>query len=384
MLGVKRRLRRYVTGDETKRVRDHLREKSRKPHNAKLLDKISFTIGVLNISICQYFVCSLPRSFWLWYSLVIPVLLYSRMAHFKPKGWHYFLLDFCYFTLFCSFLHLYAFPQSALLFRVFFVYANGPLAWAIVLWRNSFVFHDYDKITSVYIHLLPSILTFTEKWFKDPLPDSHPSLATSDYLAATLGYVFWQLGYYLKTEFMDKTKLDLNPNLLTSLRWMSRDEKNFAAKKVLTLCRAVGLFQRKEKYDPTTLKTKAVFMTTQLVYTLLTFVPTYFLYLCRELHAAFICLIMTVSIFYGASYYIEIFAERYHLQFQDEQSVRDFAHSAVADALDSMQPDKGERYENRPVVNASPLLLVQEAANELANSMLSAMRDGMGTPESCD
>ena len=264
------------------------------------------------------------------------------------------------------------------------MYANGPLAWAIVLWRNSFVFHDYDKITSVYIHLLPSILTFTEKWFKDPLPDSHPSLATSDYLAATLGYVFWQLGYYLKTEFMDKTKLDLNPNLLTSLRWMSRDEKNFAAKKVLTLCRAVGLFQRKEKYDPTTLKTKAVFMTTQLVYTLLTFVPTYFLYLCRELHAAFICLIMTVSIFYGASYYIEIFAERYHLQFQDEQSVRDFAHSAVADALDSMQPDKGERYENRPVVNASPLLLVQEAANELANSMLSAMRDGMGTPESCD
>lgn len=35
--------------------------------------------------------------------------------------------------------------------------SNGPLLWAIITWRNSLVFHDLDKITSVMIHAFPPI-----------------------------------------------------------------------------------------------------------------------------------------------------------------------------------------------------------------------------------
>ena len=39
-----------------------------------------------------------------------------------------------------------------------FVLSMGPLVWAIVIWRNSLVFHSFDKVTSVFIHLLPALL----------------------------------------------------------------------------------------------------------------------------------------------------------------------------------------------------------------------------------
>jgi len=43
---------------------------------------------------------------------------------------------------------------------VMFGIANGPLAWATYIFRNSLVFHDVDKMTSVYIHVLPLFLTY--------------------------------------------------------------------------------------------------------------------------------------------------------------------------------------------------------------------------------
>ena len=43
---------------------------------------------------------------------------------------------------------------------VMFGIANGPLALATYIFRNSLVFHDVDKMTSVYIHVLPLFLTY--------------------------------------------------------------------------------------------------------------------------------------------------------------------------------------------------------------------------------
>lgn len=38
--------------------------------------------------------------------------------------------------------------------------SNGPLAIAVIAWKNSLVFHDIDKITSLYIHIAPPLGTF--------------------------------------------------------------------------------------------------------------------------------------------------------------------------------------------------------------------------------
>jgi hypothetical protein len=37
--------------------------------------------------------------------------------------------------------------------------SNGPLAGAIVMWKNSLVFHDIDKMISLFIHIYPPIGT---------------------------------------------------------------------------------------------------------------------------------------------------------------------------------------------------------------------------------
>ncbi len=43
------------------------------------------------------------------------------------------------------------------LWQAVFVLATGPLVWAIVVWRCSLVFHDFDKVSTVFIHLLPPL-----------------------------------------------------------------------------------------------------------------------------------------------------------------------------------------------------------------------------------
>ena len=34
----------------------------------------------------------------------------------------------------------------------------GNNAWAIAMWRNSMVFHSLDKVTSLFIHIMPPVV----------------------------------------------------------------------------------------------------------------------------------------------------------------------------------------------------------------------------------
>lgn len=43
--------------------------------------------------------------------------------------------------------------------------ASSILGWAVCLFRNSLVIHDYDKLSSCYIHLSPVVLMLVERWF---------------------------------------------------------------------------------------------------------------------------------------------------------------------------------------------------------------------------
>ena len=389
------KFRKAITGDEKKRVRDHVQEQ---PDYVKLLDKIAFTLGLLNILACEYFLVKLPTYFWVWYSLVIPLLIFTRISHFRSLGWQYFLLDFCYFVLFCVFVNLYFFSESQLFFKVCFIYANGPLPLAIVVWRNSLVFHDYDKITSVYIHFLPCVLYYTGRWYghdsvsslhsanescKAPgaVATSYDKLAYSDFLVAALGYLFWQICYFAKTEIMDKIKLDARPDLLTSLRWMSSDKKNFFAKFVLITCRKFGLLRSDEHFDSNSTKTKMIFMGAQFLYSIMTFVPTILLYNSQMCHVAFMISIFCAAAFNGASFYIEVFSKVYQLKIEKLLQVKKLAEATTGvsfGTVDLQIPQRSQRSagsgenenENSPTTDGhSPMSdyhLTEYASNALA------------------
>ena len=146
--------RKMITGDESKRIRDHLQENQGNEKYVKFGDKIAFTFGILNICLIQYFLLNESDEFWLWYSGMMPVLMIIRWVNYTESGYQYFMLDFCYFTLVCTFIMMYVIRESASFFRMVFIFANGPLMIAIPAWRNSFVFHDYEKMTSCYLHIL--------------------------------------------------------------------------------------------------------------------------------------------------------------------------------------------------------------------------------------
>ena len=365
-LRLRSKFRKAITGDELKRVRDHVQEQ---PDYVKLLDKIAFTLGLLNILACEYFLVKLPTYFWLWYSLIIPLLILTRIFHFKSLGWQYFLLDFCYFVQLCVFLNLYVFTSSLVFFKICFIYANGPLTWAVVVWRNSLVFHDYDKITSVYIHFLPCALYYAGRWHgHNPLnflqgsatTESVPlyeKLCLNDYILASIGYIFWQLLYFGKTEIVDKTKLDARPELLTSLRWMSSDKKNSFAKFVLGICRKAGFMRFNEHFDCYSTKTKIIFMGAQFLYSMMTFIPTIFLYNSQKCHIAFLIFIFCTSAFNGASFYIEVFSKVYQLKIEKLLEMRKLAELAARtpfDAANTGNPYSSEANGNTSDERPSP------------------------------
>ena len=334
------RWRKAITGSATKRVRDHIREVQEVPKNVKLLDKVGFTLGVLNVLVCQYFLLNVPQYFSTWYAFVLPITMISRFYHFKSLNFHYFLIDFCYFTVFNTLLNISVLRGSGRFFKMCFIFATGVLPIAIPVWRNSFIFHDFDKIVSVYIHILPCMLYYTLRWnsFSDEghmvcgvsdLASCEP-LYLSDYCYALLIYCFWQAAYLLKTEVMDRAKFDAHPEILTSLRWLAKDTKNDFARTTLKILRRLRIFGAQEEFDSTTLKTKLVFVACQLLLTLVSFLPTPLFYYSPLAHFLWIALIFTVSVFNGASFYIDVFSVRYQAQLKKMDEMQKIAREAAS------------------------------------------------------
>ena len=87
-------------------------------------------------------------------------LLPRRVYQYKKRLWHYFLFDLCYYITILNFIYIWILPQSSTLFVACYCLSHGSAASAVITWRNSLVFHDSDKVTSLFIHLYPPF-TFT-------------------------------------------------------------------------------------------------------------------------------------------------------------------------------------------------------------------------------
>ena len=44
------------------------------------------------------------------------------------------------------------------MFQVLFLVCNGPLAWAVLAFAQSLVFHSHAHMTSVFVHVSPMLL----------------------------------------------------------------------------------------------------------------------------------------------------------------------------------------------------------------------------------
>lgn len=94
------------------------------------------------------------------YTAMSLYLLPLRFITYKKRAWHYFLFDLCYYVNIINFIYIWLLPSNAALFVACYCLSHGPLASAVITWRNSLVFHDQEKVTSLFIHIYPAF-TFT-------------------------------------------------------------------------------------------------------------------------------------------------------------------------------------------------------------------------------
>lgn len=53
---------------------------------------------VLTMIVSEYVLLEMPERFWLWYSVMVPVLLGMRYPSYVQRKWQFFYLDFCYYV----------------------------------------------------------------------------------------------------------------------------------------------------------------------------------------------------------------------------------------------------------------------------------------------
>lgn len=207
---------------------------------------------------------------------------------------------------------------------------------AIIMWRNSIVFHSMDKMTSMFIHILPALVIFSLRWSDHISRKEYPLYEEMDgtiytnvkdfWFTPFLYYMLWQTIYLVKTEVVSKKKLDHNSEIMTSLRWMTK-KKDSASYKLLSV------FGVKYQLPTFVLIQAAYVLATFLVRLIMPamfvcfFVPlnglTLVCALCVlsqvmplfyhsfVLHALYLGTIFIIALVNGSSYYFHVFAKRY-------------------------------------------------------------------------
>jgi len=280
-----------------------LEEKITAPPFLRTSDKCAFTLGIVALCITEYILLKQPQWMSLWYTFLLFPLMIARYISYSQAKYQYFMLDFCYFVQVVLLVQLYIKPSPEL-FQILFTLSNGPLCVAIVMWRNSLVFHDLDKTTSVFIHMFPPLVTFSLRWYPPGNdfslvclePDCRASLYYT-FGVSFVAYCLWQALYLIQTEVIDKEKLAKDKQIMTSVRWMTEYKPHPVYK---------WMVKNGYRYGPT-----SALVLTQGIYTFITLLPIIPVFQYYELHAVYLCLIFLVCIWNGANYYFEIFTETY-------------------------------------------------------------------------
>lgn len=300
-----------------KRSVDEVNKRWNETVTITMREKISFISAVLNIFISGYIIGAYPQYFYYWFTAQFAYFMPIRYITYHRKGYHYFLADLCYFVNALCLLSTWAFPQSKRLFISTYCLAYGNNAIAIVMWRNSLVFHSLDKVTSLFIHVMPPVMLhclvhltpaaiqaarFPAVYAIKYSPvDSTEHYSLMQMLAwATLPYAIWQLSYhYLITVRRREAIAAGRP---TSFTWLRRSyAKTWIGKFVLSL--------------PEVLQEPA-FMLIQYGYACLTIIPCPLWFWYRWLSALFLMFVFSWSIWNGANYYMDVFGKKFQKELE--------------------------------------------------------------------
>ena len=276
------------------------------------INKITHLLSVLGFCGFFFLLGASPQHVPIVYCLLYFVFVPLRWIYYRFKKWHYFLLDFCYYanTIFLVFLLYY--PTNEKLFLVCFSFAEGPLAWALIVWRCSLVFSSLDKVVSVFIHLFPGIVFFTIRWWNPetlaamraegaairrvtwPYVEDKAYLTTWLFLVPLIVYTMWQVLYYLIVNVLRRQRLLRDPEVMTSYRELSKK----AQKANNMWWRLSGVLGDRNRL--------LMFIVLQGMFTVATVALTVPIFLSYELSVIFQTLKLSAAVWNGAGFMLEV------------------------------------------------------------------------------
>ena len=284
-------------------------------------------------------------------------LVVSLLFGGKHRAFSNLFCILCWFSfLFFSFLF---FSFLFFLCSFYSTLSKGPLPLAILAWKNSLVFHSLDKLTSLFIHIVPSTQVFLSQTalFFSSIPLSQmsalsfflsstipslflitrfpPSLFTSqvylvrwvlseDFLGCSrdvcdttffeisvlpMGvYLVWQFLYFLKVEVFSVEKVR-SKGYITSSNWMIQDPKfAFFIYFLFLLIEGQLLIDSIPRSIVNTLLPKGFqsrnskifgFMLIQFTFTFLALIPSWICWHSQYFHTFFLIAFIAVSIWNG-------------------------------------------------------------------------------------
>ncbi|XP_057768206.1 glycerophosphocholine acyltransferase 1-like [Salvia miltiorrhiza] len=306
------------------------------------INKVTHLLGVLGFGGFCFILGARPQDVRYLYCLFYVIFVPLRWIYYRYKKWHYYLLDFCYYANTIFLIMLLFYPRNEKLFMVCFSFAEGPLAWALIVWRCSLVFNSMDKIVSVFIHILPGLVFFTIRWW-DPVffeamhPEgnarigSWPYAETKSYLWTWLfivplvAYVIWQLLYFLIVNVLRGQRLLRDPEVMTSYRELSKK-----AQKANNLWwRLSGLLGDQNRMF--------MYILLQAVFTVATTALTVPIFLSYELHVTFQLLKVSAAVWNGGNFLLEVMPRQVILKQQKKIETRPIVLEAPIDSSEATE-----------------------------------------------
>ncbi|KAJ1311272.1 hypothetical protein OPQ81_009770 [Rhizoctonia solani] len=298
-------------------------------------EKVSFFYGVMMVLASALLFGLAPEWLHVVYSVHVAYFLPTRFYVYKKKHWHYFLFDLCYYAQILCLVYIWWAPSNTTLWVAAYLLSHGSLASAVITWRNSLVFHDLDKVISLFIHIYPPLVFTVIRHFYPKVEDRFPAAAKVQYLEpiqslvlSTIIYLIWQTLYW-KFVLVDRRKKIESGQRTTSFSFLLNEKRGVIGK-------TLGAMppQRRE----------LAFMLGQLVYSVLTCLPAIFLlYTSPKWSGAFLLLIFSVSVWNGGGFYIEVFGRKFERELEALRK-----ELAEATAAGSTTPQSQDTTMSRP------------------------------------
>ncbi|MEW5302047.1 MAG: hypothetical protein WDW36_004859 [Sanguina aurantia] len=278
------------------------------PEGILLRDKLAFVLGSTLLWVCAFTLGRTPQTFYRLYTGLGVALMGVRYFTYRRSRRHYYLFDICYFANLLLVTHVWLLRRSALLQTVTFAFNAGPVMWSIVAFRNSCVFHDLDKVTSLYLHLVPAMVSWTLRWYPTKafygFP-SHEALgahrpATSRggvvslVLVPAVFYTAWAVAYYLKIFVISASRIK---------------ERGYQTLFGFVTTQRKGVFHAIAKRVRPSVQ-PAVYFALHMLFCLTTFVISIAAWHSYYVHTLLLLLCASMSMWHGAQYYFEVFAGR--------------------------------------------------------------------------